>query len=333
LRNTVKVRIKHLKIDSVTIYNKILKMDTFVTAYQSKDVSEMVSMLLLLFGVISFVRLASDAIGVCCPRNDRLTELIAEVQYLRATVDSLETLDDKMNEIKTIVADLSAHLGIHTESSSEEESEADESEEAEAEEAEAEESAEAEAEAELAQVQESVEPATTVVTDSQNLFEQHSEDSTNTIVNATVSTPAPKKRTRTKASSPAPPPSPVPTTSSSASAPSSALPVVAPVSGDKSSDKHVMLKRALKSGESVYLSYKKTTFTAKFVVNAAAPHGYYLKSDNTDYNTPSHFSFAKKSSVNPSIHSDNGWDSVYVLVPTSGNGKPSKVCLNDLINK
>lgn len=314
-------------------------MDTFVTAYQSKDVSEMVSMLLLLFGVISFVRLASDAIGVCCPRNDRLTELIAEVQYLRATVDSLETLDDKMNEIKTIVADLSAHLGIHTESSSEEESEEAEAEEesveAEAEEAEAEESVEAEesAEAELAQVQESVEPATTVVTDSQNLFEQHSEDSTNTIVNATVSTPAPKKRTRTKASSPAPPPSPVPTTSSSASAPSSALPVVAPVSGDKSSDKHVMLKRALKSGESVYLSYKKTTFTAKFVVNAAAPHGYYLKSDNTDYNTPSHFSFAKKSSVNPSIHSDNGWDSVYVLVPTSGNGKPSKVCLNDLINK
>ena len=313
-------------------------METFVTAYQSKDVPEMVSVLLLLFGVISFVRLASDAIGVCCPRNDRLTELVAEVQHLRATVDSLETLDDKMNEIKSIVSDLSAHLGIRVESDSEDEtSETSDTSEtsgsqdqtAEVQEAEAEDEDEDEVEAES-------EPAASTVTDSQNLFENHSEDSTNTIVNPSVPTAAsaaaasssaatPKKRTRAKAPAPAPAPAPSPPV------PSPSPPVTA--SSDKSSDKHVMLKGALKSGDAVYLSYKKTTFTAKFVLNAAAPHGYYLKSDNTDYNTPSHFSFAKKSSVNPSIHSDNGWDSVYVLTPASGNGKPSKVCLNDLINK
>jgi hypothetical protein len=235
-----------------------------------------------------------------------------------------------MNEIKSIVSDLSAHLGIQVQSDSEDEtSESSGLQDQTAEVQEAETEAEAEAEAEAEDEAES-EPAASTVTDSQNLFEHHSEDSTNTIVNPSVaatvsasSAPTPKKRTRTKAPAPAPAPSPP--------VPSPSPPVTA--SSDKSSDKHVMLKGALKSGDAVYLSYKKTTFTAKFVLNAAAPHGYYLKSDNTDYNTPSHFSFAKKSSVNPSIHSDNGWDSVYVLMPASGNGKPSKVCLNDLINK
>ena len=304
-------------------------METFVTAYQSKDVSEMVSVLLLLFGVISFIRLASDAIGVCCPRNDRLTELVAEVQHLRATVDSLETLDDKMNEIKSIVSDLSAHLGIQVESDSEEDT-SETSDETET--SGSQENAQQQQEAQEVET----EPVASAVSDSQNLFEQLSEDSANTIVNASASAPAsasasasasaPKKRTRAKATSPASAPVPAP-----APGPSPSPPVTA--SSDKSSEKHVMLKGALKSGDAVYLSYKKTTFTAKFVLNASAPHGYYLKSDNTDYNTPSHFSFAKKSSVNPSIHSDNGWDSVYVLMPASGNGKPSKVCLNDLINK
>jgi hypothetical protein len=302
-------------------------METFVTAYQSKDVSEMLSVLLLLFGVISFVRLTSDAIGVCCPRNDRLTELVAEVQHLRATVDSLETLDDKMNEIKSIVSDLSAHLGIQVQSDSDEET-SESSEETET--SESQDQTQTSASTQEAEVEAESEPAASTVTDSQNLFEHHSEDSTNTIVNpgsaaAAAAASTPKKRTRTKAPAPAPAPAPSPPV------PSPSPPVTA--SSDKSSDKHVMLKGALKSGDAVYLSYKKTTFTAKFVLNASAPHGYYLKSDNTDYNTPSHFSFAKKSSVNPSIHSDNGWDSVYVLMPASGNGKPSKVCLNDLINK
>lgn len=102
--------------------------------------------------------------------------------------------------------------------------------------------------------------------------------------------------------------------------------VAAPVSAD---DKHALLRKRFKNGQAVFLTYKKTTFTAKFIVDAKAQHGYVLRSDSVDYQTPSHFSYAKKSGVNPNIHSDNGWDSVYVLVPT--NGKEKKCSLKEFI--
>ena len=102
--------------------------------------------------------------------------------------------------------------------------------------------------------------------------------------------------------------------------------VSAAVSAD---DKHALLRKKFKNDQAVFLTYKKTTFTAKFVVDPKAQHGYVLRSDSVDYQTPSHFSYAKKSGVNPNIHSDNGWDSVYVLVPT--NGKEKKCSLKEFI--
>jgi hypothetical protein len=102
--------------------------------------------------------------------------------------------------------------------------------------------------------------------------------------------------------------------------------IAAAVSAD---DKHALLRKKFKNGQAVFLTYKKTTFSAKFTVDAKAQHGYVLRSDSVDYQTPSHFSYAKKSGVNPNIHSDNGWDSVYVLVPT--NGKDKKYSLKEFI--
>jgi hypothetical protein len=92
-------------------------------------------------------------------------------------------------------------------------------------------------------------------------------------------------------------------------------------------DKHSQLIKALNDGETVNMFYKKQTFTANFVLKSESQHGYVLKSDNdTEYNTPSHFSHAKKLTINNKIRSDNGWQSVYVI------RENKKLTLNDLIN-
>lgn len=92
-------------------------------------------------------------------------------------------------------------------------------------------------------------------------------------------------------------------------------------------DKHSQLIKALNDGETVNMFYKKQTFTANFVLKSESQHGYVLKSDNdTEYNTPSHFSHAKKLTINNKIRSDNGWESVYVI------RENKKLSLNDLIN-
>jgi len=90
-------------------------------------------------------------------------------------------------------------------------------------------------------------------------------------------------------------------------------------------DKHKQLISVLTNGDIVKLTYKKQDFIATMKVNPAAQHGYVLVSGDAEYNTPSHFSHAKKSTINPNIRSDNGWDSVYVF---RGGEKRS---LNDLI--
>ena len=91
-------------------------------------------------------------------------------------------------------------------------------------------------------------------------------------------------------------------------------------------DKHAQLIDVLKDGDTVSMTYKKQTFTATFKVKTGSQHGYVLKSGDTEYNTPSHFSHAKKVSINDKIKSDNGWDTVYVVKDKK------KVCLNDLLS-
>jgi TolA-binding protein len=93
----------------------------------------------------------------------------------------------------------------------------------------------------------------------------------------------------------------------------------------QSKDKHAQLIDVLKDGDTVSMTYKKQTFTATFKVKAGSQHGYVLKSGDAEYNTPSHFSHAKKVSINDKIKSDNGWDTVYVVIDKK------KVCLNDLL--
>lgn len=102
-----------------------------------------------------------------------------------------------------------------------------------------------------------------------------------------------------------------------------------PINGQEK-DKHYYLIEALNDGDDVYLTYKKQTFQAKFVLKEDAQHGYVLVSNNVEYNTPSHFSFAMKSSINKNITSDNGWDSLHILT-TNEKGKQKKVALNLLI--
>ena len=94
-----------------------------------------------------------------------------------------------------------------------------------------------------------------------------------------------------------------------------------------SDDKHSKLVQVLKDGDTVLLTYKKQTFTATFVLKEQSQHGYVLRGENnTEYNTPSHFSHSKKQAINNKIRSDNGWESVYIL-----QGK-KKVSLNNLIS-
>jgi hypothetical protein len=95
-----------------------------------------------------------------------------------------------------------------------------------------------------------------------------------------------------------------------------------------SDDKHSKLVQVLKDGDTVLMTYKKQTFTATFVLKEQSQHGYVLRGENnTEYNTPSHFSHSKKQVINNKIRSDNGWETVYVL-----QGK-KKVSLNDLISQ
>jgi len=99
----------------------------------------------------------------------------------------------------------------------------------------------------------------------------------------------------------------------------------------QSDDKHALLRKRLQNEQVVYVTYKKTTFPANFVTSLTAPHGYVIRSGDTEYHTPSHFSYAKKSSLNPTIHSDNGWDSVYILEDV--NGKATKSSLKAYIQR
>ena len=99
-----------------------------------------------------------------------------------------------------------------------------------------------------------------------------------------------------------------------------------PVKSKSPKDKHAQLINVLNNGDTVSMTYKKQTFTATFKVKADSQHGYVLKSGDTEYNTPSHFSHAKKVSINDKIKSDNGWDTVYVVKDKK------KVCLNDLLS-
>jgi len=91
-------------------------------------------------------------------------------------------------------------------------------------------------------------------------------------------------------------------------------------------DKHSQLMKVLKDGDVVSMTYKKQTFSATFVLKTDSLHGYILKGDNnTDYNTPSHFSHSKKVTINNKIRSDNGWETVYVIRDSN------KLTLNELI--
>jgi len=91
-------------------------------------------------------------------------------------------------------------------------------------------------------------------------------------------------------------------------------------------DKHAQLIDVLKDGDTVSMTYKKQTFNATFKVKVGSQHGYVLQSGESEYNTPSHFSHAKKVTINDKIKSDNGWDTVYVLKDKK------KVSLNELLS-
>jgi hypothetical protein len=101
-----------------------------------------------------------------------------------------------------------------------------------------------------------------------------------------------------------------------------------PVSQKKSesSDKHQQLIALLKDGDELMLTYKKQNFSGKFKLKKNSQHGYVIVDGKVEYNTPSHFSSEKKLTVNPTIRSDNGWDTVYVI------RNKKKFSLNDLIN-
>ena len=96
--------------------------------------------------------------------------------------------------------------------------------------------------------------------------------------------------------------------------------------------KHIQLKKLLKDGQVINLYYLKKTFTAEFKLSDKSPNGYILKHGKEEYNNPSHFSFAKKSELNPYIRADNGWDSLYIVSGTKESGVPIKKSLNEIIN-
>ena len=96
-------------------------------------------------------------------------------------------------------------------------------------------------------------------------------------------------------------------------------------------DKHAILRTKLTNNQELFVSYKKTTFLAKYELKDSAPHGYVLKYDNAEYVTPSQFSFKLKKTLNPSISSDNGWDTVYIITGHNDKGKPLKKSLKKLV--
>jgi hypothetical protein len=98
-------------------------------------------------------------------------------------------------------------------------------------------------------------------------------------------------------------------------------------------DKHSALRRLLKNESAVYCSYKGTDFQGSFHIKPTSPHGYVIRdSQNFEYDTPTHFSFTKKRLVNPNIHSDNGWDSVYIHNGANKKGNPKKMSLKALVD-
>lgn len=98
-------------------------------------------------------------------------------------------------------------------------------------------------------------------------------------------------------------------------------------------DKHSALCRLLANNSSVYCSYKGTSFQGTFQLTPTAPHGYVIRdSQNNIYETPTDFSFTKKRQVNPNIHSDNGWDSVYIQKGENKKGNPKKLSLKKLVD-
>lgn len=97
-------------------------------------------------------------------------------------------------------------------------------------------------------------------------------------------------------------------------------------------DKHDVLCRLLKDGSEVYCSYKATTFMGTFHLKPNAPHGYVIRDvQNNEFATPTDFSFTKKRLINPKIHSDNGWDSIYIHKGTNKKGVPKKLSLKNLV--
>ena len=99
----------------------------------------------------------------------------------------------------------------------------------------------------------------------------------------------------------------------------------------KLDEKHKRLLTKLQPNTEVYMNYKKTTFTAKFVLNPAAPHGYVFEAGSETFLTPTQFSFKRKHALNPEISSDNGWDTVYVITGKTEKNKDIKKSLNELI--
>ena len=100
----------------------------------------------------------------------------------------------------------------------------------------------------------------------------------------------------------------------------------------KQEDKHDVIRRLIKEGTELYCTYKSTTLTGTFHLKESAPHGYVIRDvHNVEYDTPTHFSFTKKRLINPKIHSDNGWDSVYIHSGTNKKGEPKKVTLKTLV--
>jgi len=97
-------------------------------------------------------------------------------------------------------------------------------------------------------------------------------------------------------------------------------------------DKHDVLRRLLKDGSEVYCSYKATTFVGTFHLKPTAPHGYVIRDvQNNEFATPTDFSFTKKRLINPKIHSDNGWDSIYIHKGANKKGVPKKLSLKNLV--
>jgi hypothetical protein len=99
----------------------------------------------------------------------------------------------------------------------------------------------------------------------------------------------------------------------------------------KFDEKHKQLMSKLQEGQTVHVSYYKTTFNAVYEHDETAPNGYVFKAGQDLYYTPSQFSLAKKQSLNSTVTSDNGWDTVYIVTGKTEKNKDIKKYLNDLI--